>query len=159
MELLALLLLLPDALGEELCVLGSSLKGVICVGDKNMGTFKHKNNQNTTYLLGRGSGTLLQCEPVALALEGEGGDKALDLGCLGVWLLSILGGELAANDVLANVVLLGQVLTHQQNPSASVQHFCRYPPAPNPNFNRYLRTSCGCCWHAWDRGAWGSACR
>lgn len=58
-------------------------------------------------LLGLGT-TLLEGAEVTLALETLGGDKALDLGCLGVCLAG-LGGDLAANNVLADVVLLGEV--------------------------------------------------
>lgn len=46
---------------------------------------------------------------VALALEGEGGDKALDLGALGVLLAVLLLGGAKDLHVLAHVILLGQV--------------------------------------------------
>ena len=48
--------------------------------------------------------SLLQSQQVSLALEGAGGDKALDLGGLGAGLLTLLLGELTTDDVLANIV-------------------------------------------------------
>ncbi len=60
---------------------------------------------------------------MTLALQSERGDQALDLGGLGALaiglglglllllaLLGNLGGQLAADDVLANIVLLREVL-------------------------------------------------
>merc|ERR1719370_1402404 len=51
----------------------------------------------------------LESKPVPLPLEHHGGDKALHLGCCKLLLLSILKGKGPLNDILANVVLLGQV--------------------------------------------------
>lgn len=48
---------------------------------------------------------------MSLPLQGDRGNKALDLGCLGVLLAALLlGSDLAANDVLAHIIVLGQVL-------------------------------------------------
>merc|ERR1719370_717234 len=51
----------------------------------------------------------LESEPVPLPLEHHGGDKALHLGCCKLLLLSVLEGKGPLNDILANVILLGQV--------------------------------------------------
>jgi hypothetical protein len=60
-------------------------------------------------LLGLGP-PLLEALEVTAALEAHGGDKTLDLGGLGVRLGTLLlAGDLAANDELANVIVLGQV--------------------------------------------------
>jgi len=48
---------------------------------------------------------LLECEHVTLALEADWGHKALDLWGLGV-LLATLGGDLAADNTLADVISL-----------------------------------------------------
>lgn len=45
----------------------------------------------------------------ALALQTYGRDETLDLGRLRACLLALLVGERAADDVLAHIVLLGQV--------------------------------------------------
>jgi len=85
LDLGALLGSLLDTLGEESLVLDLGLLGVL-------GT------------------ALLQVQDVALALEDNGGDKTLDLGGLGVGLLlGVLGLDLAANDELADIIILGQV--------------------------------------------------
>jgi len=52
---------------------------------------------------------LLDGEEMSLSLDGHGGNQSLDLGCLGSLGLALLLGELTADDVLADVVLLGQV--------------------------------------------------
>lgn len=77
------LLLLSEPLGHQLLVLGGLLLGVL----------------DTSKLLGLA---------LPLALEHEGGDKALDLGGLPD-LLALLVFELAGDDVLPNIVLLGEV--------------------------------------------------
>lgn len=47
----------------------------------------------------------LERNAVTLVLEALGSDETLDAGCLGVGLLALtLGGDLATNDVLANLV-------------------------------------------------------
>lgn len=56
------------------------------------------------------SGALLQAAQVSLALQALRCDQALNLGCLGVRLGSLLlGGDLTTDDELANIVLRGQV--------------------------------------------------
>lgn len=51
----------------------------------------------------------LEGNAVALVLETLGGNESLDLGSLGVRLLALaLGLDLAANDVLADIVILGE---------------------------------------------------
>lgn len=86
LDLVALLGSLLDTLGNESLVLGLGLLGVL-------GT------------------TLLEGQDVALALENDGGDKTLDLGGLGVGLLlGVLGLNLATDDKLADIIILGQVL-------------------------------------------------
>lgn len=53
--------------------------------------------------------TALERKAVALVLEALGGDQALDAGSLGVGLLALsLGLNLAADDVLADIVILGE---------------------------------------------------
>ena len=89
LDLLALLSSLLDALGDESLVLGLSLLCVL-------------------------RAALLEGQDVALALEDNGGDKTLDLGGLGVGLLlGVLGLNLAADDKLADIIILGQVLDLQ----------------------------------------------
>jgi len=86
LDLLALLGSLLDTLGDESLVLGLGLLGVL-------GT------------------ALLEGQDVALALENNGGNQALDLGGLGVrLLLGVLGLNLATDDELADIIVLGQVL-------------------------------------------------
>jgi len=86
LDLGALLGSLLDTLGEESLVLDLGLLGVL-------GT------------------TLLEVQDVALALKNNGSDKTLDLGGLGVGLLlSVLGLNLATDNELADIILLGQVL-------------------------------------------------
>lgn len=47
---------------------------------------------------------------MSLALEADGSDEALDLGRLAAGLLAfLLGGDLAADNVLADIILLGEV--------------------------------------------------
>merc|ERR1719209_1579818 len=64
-------------------------------------------------VLSRGQPVLLspplESEPVPLPLEHHGGDKALHLWCCKLLLLSVLEGKGPLNDILANVILLGQV--------------------------------------------------
>lgn len=57
-------------------------------------------------LLGLGPASLERSE-VTLSLESLGGDESLDLGRLGGG-LAVLLGDLSGDDVLADVVLLGQ---------------------------------------------------
>jgi len=85
LKLTALLLGFLDTLGEETGVFSSGFLG--------------------------GFGTsLLEGKTVTLALKGDGGDKALDLGGLGVAVLfGGLGLDLATDDILADIVLLAQV--------------------------------------------------
>ena len=86
LDLGALLSGLLDTLGDESLVLGLSLLGVL-------------------------STTLLEGQDVTLTLENNGGDKTLDLGGLGVGLLlGVLGLNLATDDELADIIILGQVL-------------------------------------------------
>ena len=91
LDLGALLSGLLDTLGDESLVLGLSLLGVL-------------------------STTLLEGQDVTLALENNGGDKTLDLGGLGVGLLlGVLGLDLATDNELADIIILGQVLlSHDQ---------------------------------------------
>jgi len=79
---LALLSLL-HALGEELGVIGSVV----------------------TLL---GSALLLESKTVTFALENEGSNQALDLGGLGDS-LAVLGGDGATDNVLTDIIVLGQV--------------------------------------------------
>jgi len=51
----------------------------------------------------------LERNPVSLPLEHGGGHQSLDLGSLELLLLSVLEGERTFDDILANVVILGQV--------------------------------------------------
>merc|ERR1719220_1451435 len=51
----------------------------------------------------------LESEPVPLPLEHHRGDQALHLGRSKLLLLSILKGKGPLNDILADIVLLGQV--------------------------------------------------
>lgn len=52
----------------------------------------------------------LESETVALVLQALGGDQSLDLGSLGVRLLALaLGLDLSSDDVLADIVILGEV--------------------------------------------------
>merc|ERR1719175_601339 len=51
----------------------------------------------------------LESEPVPLPLQHHRGDQALHLGCRKLLLLSILQGKGPLNDILADIVLLGQV--------------------------------------------------
>jgi hypothetical protein len=54
--------------------------------------------------------SLLESQEVSLVLERAWGDEALDLWCLGAWLLVFgLGWQLTADDVLADIILLAQV--------------------------------------------------
>lgn len=53
---------------------------------------------------------LLKGALVPLALQALGGDQALDLGCLPHGLLASLAGNLAADDVLADIIVLGKVV-------------------------------------------------
>ena len=86
LDLGALLSGLLDALGEQGLVLGLGLLGVL-------------------------RATLLKSQDVTLALENDGGDKTLDLGGLGVGLLlGVLGLNLATDNELADIIILGQVL-------------------------------------------------
>jgi len=86
LDLGALLSSLLDALGDHGLVLSLGLLGVL-------------------------STTLLKSQDVTLALENNGGDKTLDLGGLGVrLLLSVLGLNLATDNKLADIIILGQVL-------------------------------------------------
>jgi len=86
LDLGALLSGLLDTLGKEGLVLSLSLLGVL-------------------------STTLLKGQNVTLALENDGGDKTLDLGSLGVGLLlGVLGLNLATDNELADIIILGQVL-------------------------------------------------
>jgi hypothetical protein len=85
LDLLALLSSLLDTLGEDSLVLGLSLLGVL-------------------------STALLESQAMTLALEDDRGHKALDLGGLGVGLLlGVLGLNLTTDDILANIIILGQV--------------------------------------------------
>lgn len=80
-----LLLALLDAEGNQLGIVGSSLLGIGSLG-------------------------LLDGQAMALALECDGGDQALDLGGLPLAAATfLLGGNLAADDELADIVLLAQV--------------------------------------------------
>ena len=85
-------------LGDErtagLSLLGKSLGNKLLVG----GSF-FLVSKDTVHLFGLAG---------ALALQGQGSDKTLDLGGL-TDLLALLAGELAVDDVLANIVVLGQV--------------------------------------------------
>lgn len=75
---------LGDALGEDLGVLISLVLDFLGLAPLEGGT-------------------------VALVLQALGGDQALDLGGLGVGLLALaLGLNLAADDILANIVILGE---------------------------------------------------
>lgn len=107
--LVALLLTLTDTLSQKLGVLSSSLNDSL-----SLNSFRKSNHQQTAHLLLVLSVALLQCEPVALVLESAGSDEALDLRRLGLGLLPLLGGDLTANDVLADVVLLGKSLRKKQ---------------------------------------------
>merc|ERR1712211_119281 len=51
----------------------------------------------------------LESEPVPLPLQHHGGDQTLHLGRCKLLLLSVLQGKGPLNDILANVILLGQV--------------------------------------------------
>merc|ERR1712105_319230 len=51
----------------------------------------------------------LESEPVPLPLEHHGGDETLHLGRSKLLLLSVLQGKGPLNDILANVILLGQL--------------------------------------------------
>jgi hypothetical protein len=63
-------------------------------------------NVKDTYssILGVLCGTALECDSVTLVLEALGGDEALDLGGLGVWLRAfLLRLNLTANNELADL--------------------------------------------------------
>ena len=86
LDLGALLSSLLDALGDHGLVLSLGLLGVL-------------------------STTLLEGKNVTLTLENNGGNQTLDLGGLGVrLLLSVLGLNLATDNKLADIIILGQVL-------------------------------------------------
>jgi len=73
-----------DALGEDLCVLVSSILGLLRVA-------------------------ALECDTVTLVLEALRSDETLDLGGLGVWLLAFtLWLDLTTDDELANIIILGE---------------------------------------------------
>jgi len=73
-----------DTLGENLGVLVSSILGLLGVA-------------------------ALECDAVTLVLEALRSDKTLDLGCLGVWLLTLtLWLNLTTNDELANIIILAE---------------------------------------------------
>lgn len=77
-------LCLVNALGEESGVLVGSILGLLGVA-------------------------ALEGDAVTLVLEALWGDETLDLWCLGVWLLALtLWLNLAANDELANIIILGE---------------------------------------------------
>merc|ERR1719305_396829 len=62
--------------------------------------------------LGKDLGVLSRGQPVLLSpppLQHHGGDEALHLGRRKLLLLSVLEGEGPLNDILANIILLGQV--------------------------------------------------
>jgi hypothetical protein len=81
-----LLLGFLDTLGKQLLVVGFGLTGSL-------------------------TSSALKSLSVSLALEGDGGDKTLDLGSLGEGLLTLaLGLDLTTDDVLADIIILGQVL-------------------------------------------------
>ena len=101
LDLLALLSSLLDTLGEDSLVLGLSILGVL-------------------------STALLESQAMTLALEDDRGHKALDLGGLGVGLLlGVLGLNLTTDDILANIIILGQVLydhkKQKETPKISLQ--------------------------------------
>ncbi len=68
-------------------------------------------------LLGLFGSPLLERDSVTLALESNGRHKTLDLGGLCRGLLAFLGGKLSSNNVLANIVVLGEVLLMPNAPS------------------------------------------
>jgi len=59
--------------------------------------------------LALGNSVLLDSTEMSLSLQCEGSHKALDLGGLGTLGLALLLGELTANDVLSDIILLGEV--------------------------------------------------
>ena len=92
LDLLALLSRLLDALGEDGLVFSLSLLGVL-------------------------STALLEGQAMALALENNRCNKTLNLGSLCVGLLfRILGLNLTTNDILADIIVLGQVLLSKMLP-------------------------------------------
>lgn len=60
------------------------------------------------------SSSTLKSLSVSLTLEGKGGNKTLDLGGLGVGLLTLtLRLDFTTNDILTDIIFLAQVLYHK----------------------------------------------